>query len=401
MGADWVDVAVVGAGPAGCAAAAALAAAGRRTLLLEKAALPRYKTCGGAVVQRSALGLELGAATVVQRELRAAQMHVHGAVPVTVRRETAFLCMTMRADLDAWLAARARDAGAEIRAPCAVTGLVQREDGVVLQTSTGPVRAGYVVAADGVTSRVARAAGWAAPPRVAAALEWEVPVDAETFARFAGAARFDFGLLAGGYAWVFPKRSHLSVGILGTRRPARQLRQLLWRYLEMLRLAPVQAMECHAAIIPLAPRQGGCARGRVFLAGDAAGLVDPLTCEGITYALRSGTLVAAALLAATPAGARQAYAAALRREILPELGRARLLAQFLYATLARQPWLFERLGQPFCNAMVEVLAGQRTYGELLGAPSNYARLLRRLCFPARARVRTADTERDEAHAPLR
>jgi flavin-dependent dehydrogenase len=279
-----------------------------------------------------------------------------------------------------------------------VSGLVQDDDGVVLHTSAGIIRARYVVAADGATSRVARAAGWPSPARVAAALEWELSVDGSALARFSGVARFDFGCVPGGYAWVFPKRAHLSVGILGTRRPVRDLPRLLARYLETLDLRPEGAAEQHAALVPLVPRPGGCTRGRVFLAGDAAGLVDPLTCEGITYAARSGEMAAAALLESSPAAARAAYALALEREILPELARARALARVLDSVLLPRPWLFDRLGQPFCEAMAAVLAGSRTYGELLGAPANYAHLLRRLCFPARAKVVSDDSLREGAHA---
>jgi flavin-dependent dehydrogenase len=211
-------------------------------------------------------------------------------------------------------------------------------------------------------------------------VEWEVRVDAAVCERHAGAARFDFGLVPWGYAWVFPKRSHLSVGMLSLARGTAQLEARLERYLESLGVSTAFGVERHGALIPVAPRAGPLARDRILLCGDAAGLVDPLTCEGISHAIQSGRLAAQALLEAElrPDGVPLLYEASLREAILPELRLARFLCTVLYRAPAWRGTLFRRLGQSLCEAMAEVVSGGRTYRELLGSPSNYGRLLLRL-----------------------
>src|SRR5205823_68793 len=112
-------------------------------------------------------------------------------------------------------------------------------------------------------------------------------------ARHAGIARFDFGAIRAGYAWVFPKRAHLTVGVLSCARRVPDLKAALARYAASLGLVPAAPPEVHGSLIPVRPRPGGFARGRVLLAGDAAGFVDPVLCEGITHAVASGRAAAA------------------------------------------------------------------------------------------------------------
>jgi len=107
-------------------------------------------------------------------------------------------------------------------------------------------------------------------------------------------------------------------------------------------------------------------RGRILLAGDAAGLADPLTAEGISYAIRSGQLGGAAVARqiGDAAGVRTAYHAGLRREILPDLRSARLLAALLYERPAIRRWLFRTWGQGLSEAIADVLLGARSYRDV-------------------------------------
>ena len=251
-------------------------------------------------------------------------------------------------------------------------------DHVVLETSRGSWRARFLVAADGATGPTARAAGWTTPLPTVPALEAEVAVPPSVLARYADGARFDLGTPAGGYGWVFPKAEHLSVGVgVFTRHGARRrLRDELSRYLHAVGLGEGGVMRTRGAPIPVRPRRTA-ARGRVLLAGDAAGLADPLTGEGISLAIRSGRLAAEALLAARldPRAAARRYLAALRNDILGELRIARGLAWVLY----RQPGLVRRLaprlGQLAGEALTEVVVGRRTYRSLIGSTRAWRRLL--------------------------
>src|SRR6058998_1389010 len=359
------DVAVVGAGPAGATAALALARRGLSVALLEKDALPRYKTCGGALVARGLALLPPEIQTVVEQRCAQAELHLldrdlhYGAVRDPLGPP--IMAMTMRDRLDHVLASAAAAAGAALRAPCTVTGVTLEPRHVRLDTNTGPVTAAFVIAADGATGEVARLAGWGDGRHLIPALEYEARVDDATLDRFARVPRFDVGTIPHGYAWVFPKTAHLSVGVLTTHRGAINLHRQLEEYLRVIGLAP-KATERHGFVIPVRPRGGPLARERMLLVGDAAGLADPVTAEGISLAAASGRLAADAIIAAglDPERVRSGYQAALR-PLLAELRIGRALARLLYDFPRARWWMFRRVGQRLVEAITDVFLGARTY----------------------------------------
>jgi geranylgeranyl reductase family protein len=383
-GQAFVDVAVVGAGPAGATAALVLARAGIDVALLDRAVLPRDKTCGGGVVARALESLPADIDLPVERRLgRVESRFVNAGVAVTVERETPLVHMTRRAPLDHALAEAARAAGAALRAPCALDRVALARDHLELETSRGRLRARFLVAADGATGVAARAAGWTEPLASVPALEAEVQVRPGLLAAFSDRARFDLGVPAGGYGWVFPKADHLSVGVGAFARGAarRRLRDELARYLDAVGLGDGRVLRVRGAPIPVRPRRA-VARGRVLLVGDAAGLADPLTGEGISLAIRSGRLAAESLLATGLAArtAARAYRAALRRDLLGELRIARVLAWVLYRQPGLVGRLVPRLGQLAAEALTEVVAGRRTYRALIGSARAWRRLLSALAL---------------------
>jgi len=369
------DAVVVGGGPGGAAAAAVLARGGARVAVLEQFAVPRYKTCGGGIVGRARRWLPDGIA--FERECNRAMLFEHGCDQHwAVERASPILCTAMRADFDASLLDAAAAAGAAVQAPCRALDVEVGGEHMSLNTTHGEVRARFVIAADGARSRIASRSGWTGEPRCVPALEYEVQVDDSVQARFATVARFDFGIVPGGYAWIFPKRGHLSVGVLSTRPEVHGLPKFLAAYLETAGVHGIRHCDKHGALIPAAPRPGGFARGRVLLVGDAAGLTDPLTYEGISTALTSGTLAGRSLLEAQfdPEATRHGYEAALESDVLPELRAAGRLAAMLYGPDRVRAFVFGRAGQALCEAMCDVVAGEITAHELLHRPSSWARL---------------------------
>ncbi len=370
------DVAVVGAGPAGSVAAARLAGAGLRVALIDKAALPRYKTCGGGVVGRALQHLPGDVSPVVVRECRTAELSVLDQdLHFACRRPQPIVSMTMRDRLDHLLAETAVAAGATLLAPLEVRGL--RVDSVCrLATSAGELMARFVVAADGATGPVGRAAGWSTNARAIPALEYEIGVDALTFQRFAGSAQFDFGVIPHGYAWVFPKESHLSAGVLSTRRGPVQLQSHLDQYLRRLGITPVGDPERHGYVIPTHPLAGDFVRNRTLLVGDAAGFVDPVTAEGISFAALSGRLAAEAIVQGglEEPLVRRLYHASLAAEVLSELRAARQLARVLYDWPWLSGWVFRTRGRMLAEGVTDVMMGTRTYRSALTRPLNYLRL---------------------------
>jgi geranylgeranyl reductase family protein len=363
------DVAVVGAGPAGATAAFHLARAGLRVALVEREPVPRYKTCGGGLVGRAVRWLPAPVAPVVERVCREI---VVGLAPrglvFTCRRPDPLITMTMRSALDGLQVRAAEAAGAELLAPCAVTSVDPRADRVRLGTPRGALEADFVVGADGATGAVARAAGWDTRRHAIPAIEIEAEVDEATLARLGQAARFDFGLPARGYAWVFPKANHLSIGVLSTRRGTRDLADSLSRYLDRLDIRPVH-VERHGYVIPTRPADGPLARGRLLAVGDAAGLADPLTAEGISFAALSGRMAARALVRGglDVVRTRDRYERAVARHIRPELRAARMLARVVYGPAPVQTAVYRTIGPRLAGAVADVAAGTRSWRQAVSA----------------------------------
>jgi flavin-dependent dehydrogenase len=285
--------------------------------------------------------------------------------------------MTMRADLDHELARTAERSGARLWAPCAVTSIERRAEHVELSTSMGTVHADFVVIADGATGPCARMAGFEDALATIPALEAEVRVDDDTLRAHADTAAFDFGgVVAGGYGWVFGKREHLSCGVLTMRRGSVHLRERLASYLHAAGIREPVSMDVRGYVIPVRPRASGFARGRVLLAGDAAGLADPLTGEGISLAMHSGSIAARAVLEhAGGAAVERAHDRMLRREIGAELRVARFLAPLLYDRPRFARRLFEHAGAGLCEAVAGVSLGERSYKGLAASPRAWSRLV--------------------------
>ena len=372
------DVIVVGSGPAGTCAAWRLAKAGAAVAVIEKAALPRYKTCGGGIVGRAMQALPVDVRYVIEQGCHTAQVNIFPpGLSFTTHRAMPIVSMTMRDQFDYALLSVAQAAGAAVHQRCAVEEVSIHGDSVTVATNGGTMKAKFVVAADGALSTVARTMGMADGRVHIPALEYEVRVSQDQLDKFHGVARFDFGVLSQGYAWAFPKKHHLSIGVLSTAQRGRDLKQAMAQYLDRLGCGSVTQVERHGFVIPIRPRNGPFIEKRVLLVGDTAGFADPVTGEGISFAIRSGLMAAQSLIDGhleEPA-VRQAYTRSLAERILPELRTGRWLARLLYDFPRIRSWAFSQQGQRLCEAVTDVMAGKRTYQDLAYTPRALLRLL--------------------------
>lgn len=349
QGAD-ADVLVVGAGPAGSAAAITLARSGKRVVLADRAHFPRDKCCGDgltgpALRQLVDLGLrpdDLASWQYVDRSIfvspsgRGLPLHTGG-------EHTQVLAIVTRVELDAALVDVARDAGVRV-----IEGARLDSASVIGETVTaqfagfGELRAPFAIGADGAWSPLRRALHSEAP----AQHKWHAARAYVRGVRGPGRTEacvwFDSDLLPG-YAWSFPMpdgRANVGVGSLreaggGGGWIVRRLEQLLASGEALEMLGPDAVVDSRTAVWPIPTdfKRSRLLDGshRVLFAGDAVGATDPMTGEGIAEALQTGALAGRSLAAERPRSYLYAARRALggkhrRRQFCSDLLRSRTLA---------------------------------------------------------------------------
>jgi geranylgeranyl reductase family protein len=368
------DVAVVGGGPAGAWTAFRLARAGARVVVFD-AAHPREKPCGGGVTGR-ALSLvrdALRAESLRGQPVRAARFldpaTREARVPLEDRglSEASSLLVVDRQSFDGALLAAATAAGAE-HVPARVRDVRVEDDGAWVSAGGRQWRAGLVVGADGANSLVRRRTGRAFTRdqiSVATGFYAHGVTSPDIVIEFVAAPQ--------GYIWSFPRPDHLAIGICAQADEAdlTTLARRVEQWTSSFADARGARLVRYAWPIPSLPAAAWDtehpAGPRWALVGDAAGLVDPITREGIFFALQSADLLASAILAGPGAATR--YVEDLRREIVPELRRA-----------ARIKRAFFRSG--FTRLLVDALnhspAVARIMTDLVAGRQSYATLKRRL-----------------------
>jgi geranylgeranyl reductase family protein len=302
------DAVVVGAGPAGSATAIRLARGGARVLLADRAHFPRDKPCGGGLTGRAARELPVDVTPVVEDVVRTFEVRLGYRKRFERRSDEPLVLMTQRRRLDAFLAEQAAAAGAVFRDGITVQGLTVGPDGAELRVGGSPVQARVLVGADGVNGRIARAAGLGGGILYGIALEGNGPLrDTQP-----GRATVELGVVPGGYGWVFPKEGHANYGVGGWAAEGPRLREHLRRLCAEHGVDAGALSDLHGRRLPVR-RTTEVARGPVLLVGDAAGLVDPLSGDGIYEALVSARLAAEAILAGEVGAYGPALDAALGR----------------------------------------------------------------------------------------
>jgi geranylgeranyl reductase family protein len=285
------DAIVVGAGPAGSATAIRLAREGARVLLADRARFPRDKPCGGGVTGRAARELPCPIDPVVEDVVHSFEVRLRYRKRFEGRSEAPLVLMTRRRRLDAFLVEQAAAAGADFRDGVTVEGLTIGPDGAELTIGGGRVQARAIVGADGVNGSLARAAGIGGGVVYGIALEGNGPLRAGQ----QGRATVELGVIPGGYGWVFPKDGHANYGVGGWASEGPRLREHLRRLCDAHGVDSSGLADLQGRRLPIR-RTRAALRGPVLLVGDAAGLVDPLSGDGIYEALVSARLAAAAIL---------------------------------------------------------------------------------------------------------
>lgn len=358
------DVAIIGSGPSGASAAFHLAKKGISTVIIEKETLPRYKTCGGGLVYRGLKNLPFDISNVIERQFHTVDIFLGDSLHFKTHREDPTITMIMRDSFDNLIVEKAKEFGVTLLENHKLENLIFEDDKTILETSEENITAKFIIAADGALSPTAKMAGWKEDTRkLIPALEYEVEVPENDFNRLKDEVRFDIDAIPYGYAWNFPKKNHLSVGVASARRTKINLKKYYTEYLQTIGITTILSESQHGFQIPVSPRTDGFVKNNVFLIGDAAGFADPITAEGISNALYSGVLASEAIIESDLNAEKAAslYLTKLEEKLIPELKTGLWLSKWFYEHKTIRNLLLKKYGQRFSEAMADVFHGDRSY----------------------------------------
>jgi geranylgeranyl reductase family protein len=360
-------VAVLGGGPAGSSAAERLARAGLRTIIIDEK-LAWEKPCGGGItykaysLYRYLIDNDTPKKLVTNTFLAAPKS---GAFKMALTRP---LIIYSRADLNGMLLRRAEAAGAQIEKE-RVLGLERTGDGWEIRTRSGKITADYCVIATGARNPLRAVGTQYTAQDTMYALGYFVPSEQ---------SHIDIQFLPNleGYIWVFPRPGHLSVGICGKSESAQCLRGRLERYMDEKSICRKQA-KFYGHMLPALETRGwrnNRVAGDGWIAvGDAGGLVDPITGEGLYYAVRSGDLASQVVLNEyEPEKKAERYRQLIARDFGLDLTYGATLAKRLFCgalcfgAVPSKMIQYMKRSPKFCEIMQDLFAGTQPYRELKG-----------------------------------
>ena len=356
------DVIVIGAGPAGSTTARECASRGLSVLLLDKSEFPRDKPCGGAVTIRAARLLPFEITPVVERVISCVRLTERQSRGFTHSSPEKVTYLTQRSRLDNFLAECAINAGATFRQHQTVRGVEKHSTHVVVRTTSDTFEGRTLVAADGANGRTARLAGLHVRFVHGIAMEGNITPPGGFPSQWEDTMGLDLGGLPGGYGWLFPKGDHVNIGLGGWRHIGHTLRDRLDHLVRSYGFDPAKLWGVRAYHLPVRQPGSPLVDGNVVLVGDAAGLLDPLTGEGIFAAMWSGRTASREITAylGEQAPDLDGYRRETERGLLPELRVSRQLHDIFHLW----PGLFmgiDRRTSILWTAMAPLMRGELTY----------------------------------------
>ncbi|MCD6484792.1 MAG: geranylgeranyl reductase family protein [Candidatus Odinarchaeota archaeon] len=298
------DVVVIGAGPGGTVLTYQLNKKGFNVLLLEKEKFPREKPCGGGLtIKAYNLLKEIGLTpndNALEGTASGAYL-IHPEVEIKIETNEILAYFVRRYVFDAFLADSVRNIGGELREKEKVIHVAQQEDKVKIKTQKNIYEARIVVGADGATSVVAKDLGYRKfwkDDEYGVVVVSEINKNSEDAKEILKKIHTDlnaslyFDVVKYGYGWFFIKKNFLNIGVgnIISSREDKNVVKSINRFAEVTGITLLKKLQFRGHIIPVGGRKRRVVNGRSLLIGDAAGFVDPLSGEGLYYAMRSGTL---------------------------------------------------------------------------------------------------------------
>jgi len=373
------DVVIVGAGPAGAVLAYELARRGIGVLLLEKEKLPRYKCCAGGITTKAAKLIDFDFSEVVEDTVSRVDITLNLGTPYPGQHDEPLMYTVMRDAFDHYLVRQAQQRGATLIDGQRVTRVQTRGDWVEVSTTENTFRSRLVAGADGAYSVVARELGMARSTDCFMGVESETLVAEEDLTRWRSRAQMELGYISGGYGWVFPKHHHLSVGAGCVTSRAGRLKARHSEFLASLGAGSHRVLRYSSHLIPTCTKGRLVLQDKALLLGDAAGLADPLTGEGIHNAILSAQLAAPViedLLAHENTGLEH-YQQGIEEKIISELKIARVLSK-LFIRFPHLAFAMLNRSEGVWRAGCGLILGQVTYADIKQSAGGFKSILHRL-----------------------
>lgn len=355
------DVFIVGAGPAGSTLAYCLAQAGMDVVLIDKAAFPRAKTCGGGVNFRAVRLLPFDLSPLAEETIHQIAFTRNFGDLYMRQSPKPLLITVQRKNFDLFLVEEAKKAGAHFADQTRFLSSQEKSESIEVVTNRGACTAQYLVGADGIQSFVAKNLSQTQKCSHILVYHSEVP----TFifpSQEPGTIQVDWGSHKRAYAYLFPRKQTLAIGAGGVGNNSTGLRKYYQAFVQN-KWQKEGPFSFSSAVfrLPLRERGNPVQKGRCLLVGDAASLLDPFTGEGIYYAIRSAQMAASALKEKRTVGKNplQTYQEAVDRELMAEIEWSKLLRELFNL----RPAYFHRKiasSDRWWNAMVKIIRGERT-----------------------------------------
>lgn len=343
------DVAIIGAGPAGATCAGILASKGFSTAIIEKKPFPRRKVCAGGITRKAANLIPFNIFDLTENRIDSIKFRMGNSEFVRTSRET-ILWTVEREVLDARLVDYAVSEGSEFLQDSEVTSIAQSNAGLSVNLSYGTaIICRIAVGAYGADSRLSRLLGL--DPFTSFDMGIEGRLDGEPGDN---SATVEWGIAGSTYIWSFPKSESASLGIKGPKEKTQLLNSAL-----RSRYPEAAGLRAHA--IPFRLRKTGICSDSFLLIGDAAGLADPWTGEGVYHALKSAKYAAEAIQGKLGEGkSLSIYQQRVDEEILPEQ-RASAFYQNLFNLRQKILFDFIEVSDWAWDAFCGIVQGERRF----------------------------------------
>jgi len=389
------DVVITGAGPAGSTTAYLLAKNGIKTLIIDKENFPRSKLCGGLLSGKTINIIkriyDKTDGTLLKKELFSYSSNNYKIffktkLIVDEDMKKGSLFFVDRKNFDYFLLNEAREIGAEVLMEEEVNE-VDFANNLIITSKGNAIHGKFIIGADGVYSLIRKKVfmfqaednkSWT--KNLAIALQLEVPCSelkkGSIIHSICNSTSLFFDFIKYGYSWVFPNKDFIKIGLGGLQNKNKlDIFTLLSRFMSFLGVEPALIKSVKGYSVPLGNYLSEPIKKGFILIGDAAGFVDPLTGEGIYYALKSAELASNCILEIMKNGSERTledlYLTSLRKEIFPEFESALELRNIVFEKLKYIPVnLSTSILKQHNHVLLELVSGERSYGDFLKTSKN-------------------------------